>query len=363
MSTILHSGPALQDLGFPANHEAADWRNTPPPQEIQAMGAGAPWIETEVVQACPVCSTEDFEQYTVGFDYELRTCRNPWRFVQCRACCHVWLNPRPAVATLPVIYPPTYYSYNYRQQINRLALWAKEKLDGRKMRGILRQLPAPPQSYLDVGCGDGRFLKVMERQGVSRQNNYGLELDERVVEPLAAAGYQAFCERVEDCVRIPKEGVDLATMFHVIEHVDDPGRVVRKIVSWLSPGGVFAVETPNLHSLDQRWFRDRYWGGYHIPRHWNLFTPATLTLLLQDCGLEVISINYQTGHSFWMYSFHHWLRYAGRPWRRLSKLFNPLRSLPLLATFTALDKLRAAVGCRTSAMLLLARKPVPVLSK
>ena len=90
--------------------------------------------------------SEKFDLYTVGFDYELRTCRNPWRMVQCRQCSHVWLNPRPALATLPVIYPPTYYSYNYKQQINPIATWAKAVLDRRKMRGILRKLAAAPKT-------------------------------------------------------------------------------------------------------------------------------------------------------------------------------------------------------------------------
>jgi hypothetical protein len=60
-----------------------------------------------------------------------------------------------------------------------------------------------------------------------------------------------------------------------------------------------------------------------------------------------------------MYSFHHRLRYAARPWRRTARLFDPLKGLPFLAAFTALDKLRASVGFQTSAMLLLARKPAP----
>jgi SAM-dependent methyltransferase len=341
---------------WPADPAPDDaWQDTPAPAEFHACAV--PWIETEEVPACAVCGVERFDLYTVGFDYELRTCRNPWRFVQCRACGHVWLNPRPALAALPVIYPPTYYSYNYKQQINRVARWAKALLDRRKMRAILRRLPAAPATYLDVGCGDGRFLKVMEAQGVRREHNYGLELDANVVRPLAEAGFQAFCERVEECGQIPDGRIDLATMFHVIEHVDDPGRVVRKVADWLAPGGVFAVETPNLASLDRRWFQHRHWGGYHIPRHWHLFTPATLSRLLRDSGLEVIGTSYQTGHSFWMYSFHHRLRYANRPWPRLARLFDPLKGLPFLAAFTAFDKLRAAVGFPTSAMLLLARKP------
>ena len=330
------------------------WAETPAPAEIES--SGAPRIQTEDVPACPVCRSEDFRQDAVGFDYELITCVNPWRFVRCASCGHVWLNPRPAVAELGTIYPPTYYAYNYEEEINALAVRGKQALDRRKFAGILKALDRPPASYLDVGCGDGRFLRLMESRGVPRDANYGIELDERVVEPLREAGYRAWCGRVEDCEAIPDGAIDLATMFHVIEHVDDPAAVVRRIGRWLAPGGLFAVETPNFDSADQRLFANGHWGGYHIPRHWNLFTPATLERLLRDAGLEPIRTRFQTGHAFWMYSFHHRLRYGRTPRPRLANMFNPFKGLPALVGFTAFDKARAAVGFRTSAMLILARK-------
>jgi hypothetical protein len=74
-------------------------------------------------------------------------------------------------------------------------------------------------------------------------------------------------------------------------------------------------------------FRDRRWGGYHIRRHWHLFAAESFTRLFESCGLEVQTIRYQTGHSFWMYSFHHTLRYGERPRRRLAHAFDPLASV------------------------------------
>lgn len=80
--------------------------------------------------------------------------------------------------------------------------------------------------------------------------------------------------------------------------------------------------------------------------------------MLTDAGFEVQAIEYQTGHSFWMYSFHHSLRYNERkPRPRLARWFDPMASVTLLALFTGFDRLRAALGARTSAMLALARKP------
>jgi SAM-dependent methyltransferase len=348
------------------------WHAAPP---SEFLADDAPTIPTDDVPACPVCACERFSLHAVGFDYELRTCRNPWRFVRCEGCSHVWLNPRPAIGTLAAIYPPHYYAYHYTEKVSPLALRIKNRLDSGKFAGLLKALGRAPGAFVDIGCGDGRYLRFAERAGVPKSRDYGLELDAKVVEKLNAQGYVGLCERVEDCRTIPRASIDLATMFHVIEHVDDPRAVVRTVADWLAPGGIFAVETPNIDSLDARLFGGTYWGGYHIPRHWNMFSPPTLSRLLTDAGLEVVGTRYQTGHSFWMYSLHHATRYKGTLTRdervrerispktlraRASRVFDPfggLPSLPALAACTAFDKARIMLGRRTSSMLMLARKP------
>jgi SAM-dependent methyltransferase len=326
-----------------------------PPAELADLAP--PRIDSDEVPTCGACGSDRFEAVAVGFDYELLTCSNAWRFVACSSCGHVWLNPRPAASALSTIYPPTYYAYNYEEEVGGIARRGKEALDRLKFRGLLKALDRPPRSYLDIGCGDGRFLRLMEGRGVPRSRNHGIEMDPDAVEPLAAAGYQAFCGRVEDCDEIAPGSIDLATMFHVIEHVADPAAVISEVSDWLAPGGLFAVETPNLDSLDRRLFSAGLWGGYHIPRHWHLFRERTLSRLLTDAGLEVTEVDYLPGHSFWMYSFHHLLRYGRRPRPWLARRFDPFKGLlPFLLVFTGFDKLRAGVGARTSSMLILARK-------
>lgn len=275
---------------------------------------------------------------------------------RCCQCGHLWLNPRPAVSELEAIYPPTYYAYSYETAINPVARRAKAVLDAAKLRGILRSLDHAPRSYLDIGCGDGRFLRAMRAKGMSTRDIYGLELDGSVVANLSQDGFQVHQARVEDADAIPVGAVDLITMFHVLEHVPNPVVTVRRIVEWLSPGGVCAIETPNTDSMDARLFADGYWGGYHFPRHWHLFSTANLSSLLAREGLEVVVVRYQPGHSFWMWSVHHWLRY-GRRQQRLANRFNPFTGLIPIAGFTAFDKVRIALHRRTSAVLVVARKP------
>jgi 2-polyprenyl-3-methyl-5-hydroxy-6-metoxy-1,4-benzoquinol methylase len=327
--------------------------STAPPE---IAGSDAPFVTETVVGRCEVCGGTDTRLFAAGYDYELITCRNHWQFAECTACTHVWLDPRPSVEALGVIYPPTYYSYNY-EQIPAVARKAKEIIDGLKMRKILALGGRTPEHYLDVGCGDGRYLEALARRGVPQSGLFGLELDEQIVGKLQGRGLQVYCERVEECTRFEPGTFDLITMFHVIEHVDSPREVVEQLAGWLAPGGVLAVETPNLDSLDARLFHTGKWGGYHIPRHWHLFRPATLSRLLASVGLEVEAVRYETGHAFWMYSFHHALRYRQPPQPRLARLFDPLASVAPLAAFTAFDRLRATLGAKTSSMLITARKP------
>jgi SAM-dependent methyltransferase len=328
----------------------------PAPAEFQLDNA--PHIASEPIARCPVCDNGGFTPHSFGYDYELRTCRNTWRFVECNTCRHVWLNPRPAISTLATIYPPHYYAYNYTTQVNSLALKIKNGMDRKKFQGMLRVLGRPIRSFVDIGCGDGRYLRFAEEAGVPKNRDYGLELDPAAVKRLNDQGWVGLCQRVEDCTDIAPGSIDLATMFHVIEHVDDPKAVARQAAKWIAPGGLFVIETPNIDSFDARLFKKTYWGGYHIPRHWNLFTPASLRRLLEDAGLEVVGTQYQTGHSFWLYSMHHVTRYAGGSRPRLAKLFDPMGGfLPILAGVTAFDKLRGKLGAKTSSMLMLARKP------
>lgn len=317
--------------------------------------ASLPLIPTEPVERCDQCGSTSQREFARGRDYEIRTCRNEWVFVQCTACQLVRLHPRPAVSTLSVIYPPTYYAYQY-ESIPWIARTAKALLDRRKLRGIIGALDRPVRRYADIGCGTGRYLHAMHATGVPKDHIHGLELDAAVIAKLNAEGFQAHHDRVETCTAIPPGSLDLATMFHVIEHVESPAAVIGRIAEWMAPGGVLAMETPNLDSMDARRFRDRWWGGYHIPRHWTLFTPETLQAMLRAQGFEPFAVRYQTGHSFWMYSYHHLLKYGPKPRPSLAARFDPLRNVAALAGFTAWDLLRGALGARTSAMLVLARR-------
>jgi 2-polyprenyl-3-methyl-5-hydroxy-6-metoxy-1,4-benzoquinol methylase len=315
-------------------------------------------ISSIKIHNCPLCQHGPHTTYSQGYDYELETCDNLWTFVQCSSCSFVFLNPRPALTELSTIYPSHYYSYDMSQKLPWFILKGKEILDRLKLGSILNHAQHI-KSYLDIGCGDGRYLRTVEAsKNISKENLYGLELDDHVVSELKKQGYQAFCERIENAPSLDQKKFDLITMFHVIEHVEDPLVVIRNIKNLLNSKGILVIETPNINSLDAKIFKKTYWGGYHIPRHWHLFSDQTLKQLLQQEGFDILKASYQTGHSFWLYSIHHYLKYGTQKkfLKKLSVFFDPMKSKFFLILFTLFDKLRSITGFKTSAILIIAQK-------
>lgn len=313
-------------------------------------------IKEKKIGFCILCKSKKQIFYSYGFDYESQTCKNKWTFKECEDCGHIQLDPRPSKSELDTIYPHNYYSYELSNKITPFILAGKNFLDQIKINLIIKNLKCELRSYMDVGCGDGKFLKLLEKKyQIKPEKIYGVELNEGLVKQLKKENYVAINSSIENIKRIKTSSISLITMFHVIEHVSDPKIVIKKLSKWLSKGGVLAIETPNVSSIDAQLFGKTFWGGYHFPRHWHLFNEKTLSKLLKECGINPIKISYQTGHSFWMFSFHHLALYNFKN-KKIAKLFNPLKSILLLIFFTLFDKTRAFLGAKTSSILIIGQK-------
>ena len=307
--------------------------------------------------ACGVCDADDWQLCATGQDYEYHTSEDLFQMVECNLCGNIYLNPRPNTDDLSQIYPENYYSYNYETAVHPIARRAKDFLDQMKIKNWMKHISTAQPWFLDVGCGDGRYLKMLNSVGIPKEQLYGVEMSHESVNGLKNEGYESFYGRIEDVSPdLPKEGFDLIVLLQVIEHVESPKAVIHSFAGLLRKGGVLLIETPNTKSLDVSLFRKSYWGGYHFPRHWNLFNKSTLSQLVEEQGLSVKKISFLPAHSFWIFSCHHLI--ANR-WgmARLARFFNPLRNLALLGLFTAFDMVRAMLGFQTSNIQIVAVKP------
>jgi len=189
---------------------------------------------------CNLCGAVDIEE--VGSrDRD----GHPLRTTICRRCGLVWSNPRPAEDEVR-----RYYSREYRLDYKGHAT-PSLRHTARSARGALNRYRslAPflktGDRILDAGAGSGEVVYVLRRNGFDAR---GLEPDEQYArharEQLSVPVDTGF---VQD-VAFPEGSFDVVTMYHALEHVEDPSRILTTIRTWLSENGMLLVEVPNVEA-------------------------------------------------------------------------------------------------------------------
>ena len=204
-------------------------------------------------------------------------------------------------------------------------------------RRRLALLAGAPGPLLDVGAGKGRFVAYARAHGYPDAT--GIEPSPRApaphVEPLA----------LEDAAFADLGAI---TLWHVLEHVEDPGAALRRLRGWLRPGGTLLVGVPDLDSLQARIGGPR-WYHLDLPRHRTHFTAGGLVTLLERSGFTVAHVERrlleQNPFGLWQSAVSRvtptpsWLYHA-------LKRNAPLRAADAIPTALALPLLPAAVALR-----------------
>ncbi len=81
--------------------------------------------------------------------------------------------------------------------------------------------------------------------------------------------------------------VDLLCMWDTVEHLATPGDFIIKAGQDVRPGGLIALTTGDIDSLNAR-MRGKRWRMIHPPTHLHYFSRRTMTLLLDRAGFDVV---------------------------------------------------------------------------
>jgi SAM-dependent methyltransferase len=304
---------------------------------------------------CCVCESETGAPVGVGEDYEYRTSSDTFLAVRCETCELVYLNPRPDVSEFARIYPPSYHAFDFSEQDFGVVYKIRSRLEAKRLLSFCKDLPASAR-ILDVGCGDGFHLKLLRDYGEKSWTLEGVDLDERAVEMAEKSGLKVHLGSIED-LRLPENSFDLAFMIQTVEHLEKPVEILAAVKRVLKPGGRLVVVTDNTDALDFRIFKNGYWGGYHFPRHWNLFNQKSLGRLAAKVGFKTCEIKTIVSPVNWVYSIHN----ALVDWNAPAFLINrfTLKSTASLSAFTSLDIVLQKFG-RGALLRAVLRKPEEV---
>jgi len=138
----------------------------------------------------------------------------------------------------------------------------------------------PPGRLLDVGCGLGHLLSGVD----PRWERHGIEISAYAAEK--AEEYGTIFHGDLMSAGYPDAFFDVVTLYHVIEHMEDPESELREIRRVLKPGGWLIAGTPNFDSACARRFGDKF-RLLHDVTHISLFSAESLRRLLEDNGFSV----------------------------------------------------------------------------
>src|SRR5579864_357118 len=242
-------------------------------------------INTEVVLACSVCHSDRIQKVDSDFN-----------FCRCDSCGYVFDSPRPSFAQISAFYSHT---GKYDTWLNEDR--ARDMLWKRRLKKLLRH--SSMGRLLDIGAGYGQFLHLAQS---FFSEVLGTEVSESAVD-LAKQKYDLtlLVGQVEE-MDLPPQSFDVITLFHVLEHVPDPGILVSRCHALLRTQGSLVVAVPNdvlawtskikrigkklglspFQKFSPKLGISRAGASREI--HLSHFTPSVLRRLLESSGLRII---------------------------------------------------------------------------
>jgi 2-polyprenyl-3-methyl-5-hydroxy-6-metoxy-1,4-benzoquinol methylase len=289
-------------------------------------------MKININDTCNVCGSKKFREHAHGYDFEYQTSMNEFTLVTCEDCSHLYLRTVPDVSELDVIYPDHYQPYRFESDLNPVVRWFRDRVQLAKVADYKKHIGAKA-SIIEIGAGSGILIESLQRFGPKTWKLTANEFDMKRLTRLEGKGIFFKIGNFETIAF--EEKYDVIIMNQLIEHLYDPDRILKRCHSILNPGGIVIIETPNYQSLDHQLFRKRYWGGYHIPRHFNIYNDQTLKKQLEKNNFTVVKQEYLLSPAFWVQSFHHYF-YDRKS--TFSKLFT-LNNILITAAVTAFEVL------------------------
>ncbi len=233
-----------------------------------------------VYVSCPACMSSNYK-----FEFEKRG----FKFVLCKECETLFVNPRPSFEMLIDFYTNSSCFKFWNDEVFAKSENARRKkiFTPRALRvmQLCKKYGVDSKLLLDVGAGFGTFCEEIEK----------LNCFKKVVAIEPSAGLAKTCKRkglfvVEKAVEeVEGLNANVITNFELIEHLFSPREFIKSCYKLLSKDGLLIITTPNIKGFDLLLLRDKS-NNVMPPNHINYFNIKSLSLLLEEGGFEILEV-------------------------------------------------------------------------
>ncbi|OGY18569.1 MAG: hypothetical protein A2900_03085 [Candidatus Chisholmbacteria bacterium RIFCSPLOWO2_01_FULL_50_28] len=183
--------------------------------------------------------------------------------------------------------------YNYEGD------WLAEELNMRSYVKGIRQFKKEGK-VLDVGCATGIFMVEAQKEGF---DVYGVDVSDYAI----GIARRRFSDRVTmssiERATFEKNAFDIVTLFDVIEHLNDPRKVLKKLHTIIRKDGLLVLNTGDTGSFLAK-IQGKRWHFFIPPQHFFYFSQKNLSQLLTQCGFRVLGIDHKGKWITLRYFFH-----------------------------------------------------------
>jgi SAM-dependent methyltransferase len=266
-------------------------------------------------------------------------------------CGFAWTHP-PLPAELIASYYPASYLGDTQKVLEDYQTGALQR--SRSWRDELRKTRLVERvvgggSILDIGCGEGRFLWALDP---AKWERFGVERAQETIDLVRSR--IASLHLIIGDIFAPelKEGsFHAVTFWHVLEHLPDPEKTLRRAAALLKPGGWLFVSLPDIESLQAQLFRRHWYAFDDVPRHLYHFSRRSLDRVLRQTGFQIakhLAFSAKVNFHSLKHSMIHWSeeRCGNR------RLYYALK--PLLFVLQMAERISGKTGIFT----VVARKPL-----
>ncbi len=233
---------------------------------------------------CPVCLSEDLAFVMEVKDHSIT--KEVFRLTECKNCQLRITSPVPEAESIGRYYASDDYishSNTNKGLINMAYQSVRNWTLKSKKRMISSFSGLNSGKLLDYGSGTGEFLSTMKNEGWEVE---GIEPSD-IARNQAIAKFGLNVKPYPELFNLPENQFNVITLWHVLEHVHDLDKVMKKINSLLITSGSLIIAVPNYQSTDAKHYRE-FWAAYDVPRHLYHFSSKSVSFLLTRNGFKLI---------------------------------------------------------------------------